>query len=158
MRSKKSKPGSENGISYKVTHELSDAMLKLERSQSKKWLKDPDKRAEELKNLALEKFPTIWERDSVELALRVDLDIYFGEVLVTDGDRTALMSPEEALNEFFNLDWDSNSNLQGWFEMLTQWVGDFGCLFTRGSGDHIGGWFEDPMWDVLSQIGAYEEN
>ena len=141
MRSKKSKPGSENGISYKVTHELSDAMLKLERSQSKKWLKDPDKRAEELKNLALEKFPTIWERDSVELALRVDLDIYFGEVLVTDGDRTALMSPEEALNEFFNLDWDSNSNLQGWFEMLTQWVGDFGCLFTRGSGDHIGGWF-----------------
>jgi hypothetical protein len=158
MSSKKSKPGSENGISYKVTHELSDAMLKLERSQSKKWLKDPDKRAEELKNLALEKFPTIWERDSVELALRVDLDIYFGEVLVTDGDRTALMSPEEALNEFFNLDWDSNSNLQGWFEMLTQWVGDFGCLFTRGSGDHIGGWFEDPMWDVLSQIGAYEEN
>jgi len=158
MSSKKSKPGSENGISYKVTHELSDAMLKLERSQSKKWLKDPDKRAEELKNLALEKFPTIWERDSVELALRVDLDIYFGEVLVTDGDRTALMSPEEALNEFFNLDWDSNSNLQGWFEMLTQWVGDFGCLFTRGSGDHIGGWFEDPMWDVLSQIGAYEDN
>ena len=158
MSSKKSKPGSENGISYKVTHELSDAMLKLERSQSKKWLKNPDKRAEELKNLALEKFPTIWERDSVELALRVDLDIYLGEVLVTDGDRTALMSPEEALNEFFNLDWDSNSNLQGWFEMLTQWVGDFGCLFTRGSGDHIGGWFEDPMWDVLSQIGAYEEN
>ena len=158
MSSKKSKPGSENGISYKVTHELSDAMLKLERSQSKKWLKDPDKRAEELKNLALEKFPTIWERDSVELALRVDLDIYFGEVLVTDEDRTALMSPEEALNEFFNLDWDSNSNLQGWFEMLTQWVGDFGCLFTSGSGDHIGGWFEDPMWDVLSQIGAYEEN
>lgn len=158
MSSKKSKPGSENGISYKVTHELSDAMLKLERSQSKKWLKDPDKRAEELKNLALEKFPTIWERDSVELALRVDLDIYFGEVLVTDGDRTALMSPEEALNEFFNLDWDSNSNLQGWFEMLTQWVGDFGCLFTRGSGDHIGGWFEDPMWDVLSIMGAFEEN
>ena len=158
MSSKKSKPGSENGISYKVTHELSDAMLKLERSQSKKWLKDPDKRAEELKNLALEKFPTIWERGSVELALRVDLDIYFGEVLVTDGDRTALMSPEEALNEFFNLDWDSNSNLQGWFEMLTQWVGDFGCLFTRGSGDHIGGWFEDPMWDVLSIMGAFEEN
>ena len=158
MPSKKSKPGSDSGISYKVTHELSDAMLKLERSQAKLWLKDPDKRAEELKNLALEKFPTIWERDSVELALRVDLDIYFGEVLVTDGDRTALMSPEEALNEFFNLDWDSNSNLQGWFEMLTQWVGDFGCLFTRGSGDHIGGWFEDPMWDVLSQIGAYEEN
>jgi len=53
MPSKKSKPGSENGISYKVTHALSDAMLKLERSQSKQWLKDPQKRAEELKKLAL---------------------------------------------------------------------------------------------------------
>ena len=158
MPSKNSKPGSDSGISYQVIHELSDAMLKLERSQSKQWLKDPDKRAEELKNLALEKFPTIWEQDPVGLALRVDLDIYFGEVLVTDGDRTALLSPEEALSEFFNLDWDSDSNLSDWFEMLTQWVGDFGCLFTRGSGDHIGGWFEDPMWDVMSTIGAYEDN
>jgi len=158
MPSKNSKPGSENGISYKVIHELSGAMLKLERSQSKQWLKDPQKRAEELKNLALEKFPTIWEKDSVELALRVDLDIYFREVLVTDAERTALMSPEEALHEFFNLDWDSNPNMRDWFEMLTNWVGDFGCLFTKGSGDDIGGWFQDPMWDVLSEIGAYEQN
>lgn len=158
MPSKKSKLGSENGISYKVTHELSDAMLKLERTQSKQWLKDPQKRAEELKNLALEKFPTIWQTNSVELALRVDLDIYFQEILVTDGQKTALMSPEKALNEFFNLNWDSNPSMQDWFEMVTDWVGDFGCLFTKGSGDHIGGWFEDPMWDVLSEIGAYEEN
>ena len=158
MPSKKSKPGSENGISYKVTHAMSDAMLELEHSQSKQWLKDPQKRAEELKKLALESFPTIWETDAVELALRVDLDIYFQEILVTDEERTALMSPEEALNEFFNVNWDSNPNMRDWFEMLTNWVGDFGCLFTRGSGDHIGGWFEDPMWDILSKIGAYEEN
>jgi hypothetical protein len=157
MPSKKSKPGSENGISYKVVHELSDAMFKLERSQSKQWSKDAEKRAEELKHLALEKFPTIWEADSVELALRVDLDIYFREILVTDEERTALMSPEVALNEFFNFNWDSNPNRRDWFEMLTNWVGDFGCLFTRGVGDDIGGWFEDPMWDVLSEIGAYEE-
>ena len=158
MPSKKSKPGSASGISYKVTHELSEAMLKLEHSQSKQWLKDPQKRAEELKKLAIEKFPTFWETDSVGLALRVDLDIYFQEILVTDEERTALMSPEEALNEFFNMNWDSNPNMQDWFEMLTNWVGDFGCLFTRGSGDHIGGWFEDPMWDVLSIMGAFEEN
>lgn len=158
MPSNNSKPNPENGISYKIIQELSDAMLTLERTQLRQWSNDPQMRSKELQNLVLEKFPTIWETQSVELALRIDLNIYFQEILVTDEEKTALLSPEEALNEFFNLDWDSNPNMRDWFEMLTNWVEDFGCLFNKGSGNDIGGWFEDPMWDILSMIGAYEEN
>ena len=158
MASKKSKFVSGDEISYKVVRELSDSMLKLEQSKAKQWLENPELRAEELMNLATEKFPSIWEADSLELVLRVDLDIYFREILISGDEMTVLMTPELALEAFFDLDWDSNPNMRDWFEMLINWVEDFGCIFTRGSGDHVGGWFEDPLWDVLSEIGAYEQN
>jgi hypothetical protein len=71
---------------------------------------------------------------------------------------TALMSAEEAISGFMNFDWDANPSTQNWLDMVTTWVGDFGCLLTKGSGSDIGGWFEDPLWDVLSEIGAIEQN
>lgn len=149
-----SEVGSE--ISYAIVHELSSAMLKLERSRAKQWLENPELRAKELKSLALEKWPSLWEAHSIELALRVDLDIYFCEILISGEEMTALMTPEEALEAFLDLDWEGNPNMRNWFEMLTNWVEDFGCLFTKGSGYSLE-WFEDPLWDVLAEIGAYKE-
>ena len=126
MASKKSKFVSGDEISYKVVRELSDSMLKLEQSKAKQWLENPELRAEELMNLATEKFPSIWEADSLELVLRVDLDIYFREILISGDEMTVLMTPELALEAFFDLDWDSNPNMRDWFEMLINWVEDFG--------------------------------
>jgi hypothetical protein len=100
--------------------------------------------------------PELWEANSRELILSVELDIYFQEILVSNEDMNVLMTSEEAIDAFMNFDWNANPNTQEWIGMVTTWTNDFGCLFTKGAVSPIGGWFEDPLWDVLAEIGAYE--
>lgn len=158
MTTRKSNSKSENPINTKFIHELSAALLELENTNIKKWVKDPKKRGNELKSLALKKCPEWWAANSLELILSVELDIYFQEVLVSNEEMTALMSKEETIGAFMHFDWDKNPNTQAWLEMVTTRIADFGCLFTQGLGSDIGGWFEDPLWDFLSVIGAIEQN
>ena len=145
-------------MNTKLINELSSSLLEIENANVKQWGKDPEKRGEDLKSLALKKCPELWEANSLELILSVELDIYFQEILVSNEEMTALMSKEKAISAFMNFDWDKNPNTQAWLEMVISRVEDFGCLFTQGSGTDIGGWFEDPLWDFLSEIGAIEQN
>ena len=145
-------------MNFQAIHGLAGALLKLEKSNLKKWQEDPELRGQELKSLAMKNCPELWEADSLELILSVELDIYFQDVLHSNEELTALMTPEEAIDAFMNFDWDSNPNTRDWLDMVTTWAEDFGCLFTKGVGVSIGGWFEDPLWDVLTAIGAIEQS
>jgi hypothetical protein len=157
MTPKKSNPKPDNSMNYQFIHRLAGELLKIEGSNLKKWQKEPELRGEELKSLAMKICPELWEANSLELILSVELDIYFQEILVSNEEMNVLMTSEEAIDAFMNFDWDTNPNTQDWIDMVTTWASDFGCLFTKGAVSPIGGWFEDPLWDVLAEIGAYEQ-
>ena len=84
MSPKKSNPKSDDSMNYQVIHRLAGELLKIEGSNQKKWQKEPDLRGEELKSLAMKTCPELWETNSLELILSVELDIYFKEILVSN--------------------------------------------------------------------------
>ena len=154
MAAKKSK--SESYLSVENLGELADSIMALEEKSLKKWNKKPAiKRGEDLRYLIEKKFPGIGE-EALDIAMWVDLYIYTRDSLFSADGYFSLMEIDEAITSLMKYEKKNSSE----FEYIKDWVSDFGCLLTEGSGSDIGAWFHDWFFEPLTEIGAivYGEN
>ena len=148
MAAKKSK--TENYLTVENLAELADAMVALEDKSLKKWIKRPAiKRGEDLQELIEAKFPGVGD-EALRIAMWVDLYIYTRGTLTDNDYYFTLMDSDEAITALMKY---GKKNPEQ-FESISEWVGDFGCLLTEGSGSDIGAWFHDWFFEPLFEIEA----
>jgi pentose-5-phosphate-3-epimerase len=148
MAAKKGK--SESYLSVENLRELADAMMALEEKSLKKWSKKPAiKRGEDLQNLIEAKFPGIGD-EAHRVAMWVDLYIYTRATLTDHDYYFTLMDSDEAITALMKYEKKNPSQ----FESIFEWVGQFGCLLTEGSGSEIGAWFHDWFFEPLFEVEA----
>jgi hypothetical protein len=147
MAAKKSK--SENYLSVENLGELADAMMVLEEKSEKKWSKAPLRRGEDLQGLIGTKFPDIGDQ-AARLSMWVDLYLYTRDTLSENDYFFTLMDCDEAITALIKYEKKNPSQ----FESIFEWVCDFGCLLTEGSGSDIGGWFHDWFFEPLFEVEA----
>lgn len=147
MAAKKSK--SENYLSVENLRELADAMMALEEKSEKKWSKAALRRGEDLQGLIGTKFPDIGD-EAARLSMWVDLYIYTHVTLRDNDYFFTLMDCDEAITALIKYEKKNPSQ----FESIFEWVCDFGCLLTEGSGSDIGGWFHDWFFEPLFEVEA----
>jgi hypothetical protein len=147
MAAKKSK--SENYLSVENLRELADAMMALEEKSLKKWSKAPLRRGEDLQGLIGTKFPDIGDQ-AARLSMWVDLYLYTRDTLSENDYFFTLMDCDEAITALIKYEKKNPSQ----FESIFEWVCDFGCLLTEGSGSDIGGWFHDWFFEPLFEVEA----
>ena len=148
MAAKKSK--SENYLSVENLRELADAMMALEEKSEKKWSKAALRRGEDLQGLIGTKFPDIGDQ-AARLSMWVDLYIYTHVTLRDNDYFFTLMDTDEAITALIKYE---KKNPTQQFQSIFEWVCDFGCLLTEGSGSDIGGWFHDWFFEALIDVDA----
>jgi pentose-5-phosphate-3-epimerase len=148
MAAKKSK--SDNYLTVLNLRELADAMMVLEEKSLKKWSKKPAvKRGEDLQALLEDKFPGIGD-EVFRVAMWVDLYLYTRDILTDSDYYFTLMDIDEAIPVLIKY---ANEHPDQ-FESIFEWVRDFGCLLTEGSGSDIGAWFHDWFFEPLFEVEA----
>ena len=137
-------------LNVKILREFADKMIELESQGSKKTSTRPSlQRGEELQELIQAKFPGIGS-DSLRIALWVDLYTYTRDTLSGNDYYFTLMDVDEAITELIKFEADNPDQ----FEMVSDWMNDFGCLFPDGRGSDIGAWFHDWFFEPLFEIEA----
>ncbi len=129
---------------------IANEILAIEDKNLKRWSKIPRfARGEDLTRLIKTHFPDLDSDDITWTALWVD--VYISLCHSSEkGEMVALLSYEEIVQIFM----DKTEEDLNYFESELEWISEFGCLLTEGSGSDIGAWFFDPMWDRLYEIEA----
>jgi len=145
------KSKSQDFLSVENLRELADIMIELEAKSFKKWIKRPAvKRGEDLQELIEEKFPGVGDQ-ALTVAMWVDLYMYTRDFL-TENDyyHFTVMEVDEAIPKLIKYEQKNPDE----FQLISEWVSDFGCLLTDGLYSDVGAWFYDNFFDILLKIEA----
>jgi hypothetical protein len=131
---------------------IANEILTMEPTSLKRWNKNPRlARGEDLATIIAAHFEDANEDNILWTALWVDIYLTVkNSCRCTENEWVVLLSHEETIEALMA----KAKSDPGYFEFEIEWVQQFGCLLTEGSGSDIGAWFYDPLWDRLFEVHA----